>query len=152
MIGFFCDTLVFERSSKAFFSFAFSLRSFFIGRKKVCAKRENTHKTNFFSLFSSLSSFLRESQKNFYFPPQTGREKRDIKTENTKAQEKRCPFPPPPPLPPPREKRCSDSSRGRPSFFLTLLLAGEQREQMGCFLRTTTRGDFFYHSSRRRVR
>jgi len=87
MVGFFCDTLVFERSSsKAFFSFAFSLRSFFIGRKKVCAKREKTHKQGqaLFSLFSSLSSFLRESQKNFYFPPQK-REKRYKNREHKSA-------------------------------------------------------------------
>ena len=141
MIGFFCDTLVFERSSKAFFSFAFSVRSFFIRDEKKFARREKTQDKTFFTFFVSLFFSCEKAKKNFYFPPQTGREKRDIKTENTKAQEKRCPFPPPP-LPPPREKRCSDSSRGRPSFFLTLLLAGEQREQMGCFLRTTTRRDF----------
>ena len=89
MVGFFCDKLLFERSSKAFFSFAFSLRSFFIGRKKVsCEERENTQ-DKLFSLFSSLSSFLRESQKNFYFPPQ--REKRYKNTEH-KSAVKEMPF------------------------------------------------------------
>ena len=88
MIGFFCDKLLFERSSKAFFSFAFSLRSFFIGREKKFAKRENTQ-DKLFSLFSSLSSFLQESQKNFYFPPQ--REKR-YKNREHKSAVKEMPF------------------------------------------------------------
>ena len=92
MIGFFCDTLLFERSSKAFFSFAFSLRSFFIGRKKVCAKRKNVQArtSTFFTFFVSLfSSFLRESQKNFYFPPR--REKR-YKNREHKSAVKEMPF------------------------------------------------------------
>ena len=65
MVGFFCDKLLFERSSKAFFSFAFSLRSFFIGRKKVCAKRENAQArtSTFFTFFVSLFFLARKPKK-----------------------------------------------------------------------------------------
>ena len=92
MIVFFCDTLLFERSSKAFFSFAFFVALVFHRTKKSLRRREKTHTRAFFHFFRlSLSSFLRESQKNFYFPPDRQREKR-YKNREHKSAVKEMPF------------------------------------------------------------
>ena len=104
---------MFERSSKAFFSFAFfSLRARFSSSdEKKFARREKTQAL--FSLFSSLSSFLQESQKTFYIFLR--REKRDIKkTENTKAQIKEMPF---------SSSSSSSSSSSRKALFRLFALS-----------------------------
>ena len=121
----------------------------FSSDEKKFARREKTHKQGqaLFSLFSSLSSFLRESQKNFYFPPQ--REKRYKNTEH-KSAVKEMPF-----------SSSSSSSSSRKALFRLFALSsvvlshsssrGRAAGADGVFLRTTTRRDF-YRSSRRRVR
>jgi small ligand-binding sensory domain FIST len=105
---------VFERSSKAFFSFAFFFRCarFFSSDEKKFARREKTQAL-FFTFFVSLSSFLQESQKNFSFFLR--REKRDIKkTENTKAQIKEMPF---------SSSSSSSSSSSRKALFRLFALS-----------------------------
>ena len=85
MIGFFCDTLLFERSSKAFFSFAFFC-SLVFHRTKKSLREERKRKSNdkhFFHFFRLSLLSCEKAKKTFIF---LRREKRDIKTQNTKAQ------------------------------------------------------------------
>ena len=89
MIGFFCDTLLFERSSKAFFSFAFSVRSFFIETKKSLREERKTHKTNFFHFFRLSLLSCEKAKKTFIFLRE--REKRYKNTEH-KSAVKEMPF------------------------------------------------------------
>ena len=112
MIGFFCDTLLFERSSKAFFSFAFSrLLVFHRTKKSLREEKKRTSKDkHFFHFFRLYLISLQESQKNFYFPPQ--REKRYKNTEH-KSAVKEMPF----------SSSSSSSSSSRKALFRLFALS-----------------------------